>query len=68
MDFLSEASAIVGGEGITEDLDMGFVVKARDALHEVRGGVITEVRRDVTNPQPATAGNKILRILIGGLV
>lgn len=33
-------------------------METRDTLHEVRGRVVTEVRGDIANPQPASTAEQ----------
>ncbi len=68
VDLLPEAGVVIRGEGVAEDLNAGPVVEPGDALHEVRGGVVAEVRRDVADPQTVSAGIKVVVILVGRLV
>lgn len=41
---------------------------ARDGLHEVGGGVVAEVRADITDPQASIAGLQVFGVLVGWLV
>ena len=47
--FLTETGAIVGREGVAKDLYPALVVESRDALHEMGGRVVAEVRREVAD-------------------
>ena len=44
------------------------VVHAGDGLHEVGGGVVPEVRADISYPQTPGAGLQVLGVLKGRLV
>ncbi len=50
---LPESGAVVCRKAVAKDFHLGPVVHARNGLHEVAGGVIAEVGRDVSNAQAA---------------
>ena len=67
-DLSTEAGAVIGGERVAENLHAAAVVEARDALHEVGGRVVAEVRGEVADAQAPTTGKEVVQILVGGLV
>lgn len=44
------------------------VVHARDGLHQVRSGMVAEIRADVTHTQTSRTGLQVLWMLIGRFV
>lgn len=50
--FAPEGGAVVGAQGVAEDLDVVTVVQTRDRLHQVGGWVVAEVGADVADSEP----------------
>ena len=65
--WLPEGGAIVRAKGIAENLHLGPVMQARNGLHEVAGGMVTEVGRDVPNTETTVRG-PTRGVLVGWLV
>ena len=54
---LPEAGVVVDGERVAEDLDRDLIVEPWDALHEVGGGVVAEVRGQVADAQSCSSSS-----------
>ena len=52
---------------VAENLDLGPVMESGNGLHQMAGRVVSEVRRDVSYPNPA-AGGQVTAELVGRLV
>ena len=70
-----EAGVVIDGERVAEDLDRDLVVEPGDALHEVGGGVVAEVRGQVADAQSyssssssSSAGSQSLGECVGCFV
>ncbi len=53
-DLLSEGALIIWSKGVAENLHFGLIVESWYGLHEMRGGVVAEVRGDIANSQSTT--------------
>ena len=60
---LSKRSVVVRRERIAKYFNLGPIVNAGDALHQMRGWVISEIRTYVTDSQPAV-GSQIVAELV----
>ena len=68
LNLLSEGGVVAGREGIAEHFDKRPVMHPWYTLHQVGGGVVAEVRREVANPQPPSRGRHVLGILVRPLL
>ena len=67
-DLLPEASAIILGERVAKYLHPGFAVEPGHTLHEVRGGMVAEVRGKIAHAKTTSTGKHALGVGIRCLV